>query len=194
MLLGILALLLGLITLLSVPVDLAFRVRRQTSFRTDLTVRWMFGLVEFPLKRRKPRGKPGKPKAQQRKKRGRAARLLPRLLGALQSAKFRHRLLRFCRDIIAALRLRNFGLRLRLGFDDPADTGVVWAFLAPLIAFLQAREAVNIDVGADFERETLEFDAGGKVRIIPAHLGSIALLFALSPVTLRTAWTQFARA
>ena len=42
MLLGILALLLSLITLLSVPVDLAFRVRRQTSFRGDLTVRWMF--------------------------------------------------------------------------------------------------------------------------------------------------------
>ena len=191
MLLGILALLLGLITLLSVPVDLAFRVRRQTSFRTELTVRWMFGLVEFPLKRRKPRGKPAKPKA---KKRGRAARLLPRLLGAVQSARFRRRLFRFCRDIIAALRLRDCGLRLRLGFDDPADTGVVWAFVAPLIAFLQAREAANVDVGADFERETLELDAGGKVRLIPAHLAWIFLVFALSPVTLRTAWTQFARA
>ena len=194
MLLGILALLLGLIALLSVPVDLAFRVRRQTSFRGDLTVRWMFGLVEFPLKRRKPRGKPAKPKGKKRKKRGRAARLLPRLLGALQSARFRRRLLRFCRDIIAALRLRDFGLRLRLGFDDPADTGVVWAFLAPLVALFEAREAASVDIGADFERETLEFDAGGEVRLIPAHLASIALLFALSPVTLRTAWTQFARA
>ena len=194
MLLGILALLLGLIALLSVPVDLAFRVRRQTSFRTDLTVRWMFGLVEFPLKRRKPREKPGKPRAKEGKKRGRAVRLLPRLLGAVQSARFRRRLFRFCRDIIAALRLRDFGLRLRLGFDDPADTGVVWAFLAPLIAFLQAREAANVDVGADFERETLDVDAEGKVRLIPAHLAWIALLFALSPVTLRTAWTQFARA
>ena len=191
MLLGILALLLGLITLLSVPVDLAFRVQRQTSFRTDLTVRWMFGLVEFPLKGRKPRGKPAKPKA---KKRSRAARLLPRLLGALRSAKFRHRLLRFCRDIIAALRLRDCGLRLRLGFDDPADTGVVWAFVGPLVALFEAREAANVDVGADFGRETLEVDAGGKVRLIPAHLAWIFLVLALSPVTLRTAWTQFARA
>ena len=191
MLLGILALLLGLITLLSVPVDLVFRVRRQTSFRTDLTVRWMFGLVEFPLKRRKPREKPAKPKA---KKRGRAARLLPRLLGALQSPKFRHRLLRFCRDIIAALRLRDFGLRLRLGFDDPADTGVVWAFVGPLVAFLQAREAANVDVGAAFERETLEVDAAGKVRIVPAQLVSIGVMFVFSPVTLRAAWTQLARA
>ena len=191
MLLGILALLLSLITLLSVPVDLAFRVRRQTSFRGDLTVRWMFGLVEFPLKRRKPRGKPAKPKG---KKRRRAARLLPRLLGALRSAKFRRRLLRFCRDIIAALRLRDCGLRLRLGFDDPADTGVVWAFVGPLVALLEAREAANVDVGADFERETLEVDAGGKVRLIPAHLAWIFLVFAFSPVTLRTAWTQFARA
>ena len=194
MFLGILALLLGLIALLSVPVDLAFRVRRQTSFRTDLTVRWMFGLVEFPLKGRKPRGKPAKPKAKKRKKRGRAARLLPRLLGALQSARFRRRLLRFCRDIIAALRLRDFGLRLRLGFDDPADTGIAWAFVGPLVAFLEAREAANVDVGADFGQETLEFDAGGKVRIVPAQLVSIGVAFTLSPITLRTAWTQFARA
>ncbi len=191
MFLGILALLLGLIALLSVPVDLAFRVRRQTSFRGDLTVRWMFGLVEFPLTGRKRREKPAKPKV---KKRGRAARLLPRLLGALRSAQFRRRLLRFCRDIIAALRLRDFGLRLRLGFDDPADTGIAWAFVGPLVAFLEAREAANVDVGADFERETLEFDAGGKVRIVPAQLVSIGLLFAVSPVTLRTAWTQFGRA
>ena len=87
MLLGILALLLSLITLLSVPVDLAFRVRRETSFRTELTVRWMFGLVEFPLKRRKPREKPAKPKAKKRKKRGRAAHLLPRLLGGTTKRK-----------------------------------------------------------------------------------------------------------
>ena len=194
MLLGILALLLSLITLLSVPVDLAFRVRRETSFRTELTVRWMFGLVEFPLKRRKPREKPAKPKAKKRKKRGRAAHLLPRLLGALRSAKFRRRLLRFCRDVIAALRLRDCGLRLRLGFDDPADTGVVWAFVGPLVALFEAREAANVDVGADFERETLEVEAGGKVRLIPAHLAWIVLVFAFSPVTLRTAWTQFARA
>ncbi len=190
MFLGILALLLSLIVLLSVPVDLAFRVRRQTSFRGDLTVRWMFGLVEFPLTGRKRREKPAKPKV---KKRGRAARLLPRLLGALQSAQFRRRLLRFCRDIIAALRLRDFGLRLRLGFDDPADTGIAWAFVGPLVAFLEAREAANVDVGADFERETLEFDAGGKVRIVPAQLVSIGMAFTLSPVTLRTAWTEFAR-
>ncbi len=190
MFLGILALLLSLIALLSVPVDLAFRVRRQTSFRGDLTVRWMFGLVEFPLTGRKRREKPAKPKV---KKRGRAARLLPRLLGALQSAQFRRRLLRFCRDIIAALRLRDFGLRLRLGFDDPADTGIAWAFVGPLVAFLEAREAANVDVGADFERETLEFDAGGKVRIVPAQLVSIGMAFTLSPVTLRTAWTEFAR-
>ena len=194
MLLGILALLLSLITLLSVPVDLAFRVRRETSFRTELTVRWMFGLVEFPLKRRKPREKPAKPKAKKRKKRGRAAHLLPRLLGALRSAQFRRRLLRFCRDVIAALRLRDCGLRLRLGFDDPADTGVVWAFVGPLVALFEAREAANVDVGADFERETLEVEAGGKVRLIPAHLAWIVLVFAFSPVTLRTAWTQFARA
>ena len=190
MLLGILALLLGLIALLSVPVDLAFRVRRQTSFRGDLTVRWMFGLVEFPLTGRKRREKPAKPKV---KKRGRAARLLPRLLGALRSAQFRRRLLRFCKDIIAALRLRDFGLRLRLGFDDPADTGIAWAFVGPLVAFLQTRQATNVDVGADFERETLEFDAGGKVRIVPAQLVSIGMAFTLSPVTLRTAWTEFAR-
>ncbi|MEE8176869.1 MAG: DUF2953 domain-containing protein [Acidobacteriota bacterium] len=102
--------------------------------------------------------------------------------------------MRFCRDIIAALRLRDFGLRLRLGFDDPADTGVVWAFVGPLVAFLQAREAANVDVGAAFERETLEVDAAGKVRIVPAQLVSIGVMFVFSPVTLRAAWTQLARA
>lgn len=187
------ALLLGLIALFSVPVDLVFRVRRESPLEANISVRWMFGLLRFrvrrPAKKRRPITKPEKPK-----KRARARRVMRLAAKALRTAAFRRRLLQFLIQILGAVRMRDFALRLRMGLDDPADTGFLWAFLGPLIAFIQARRNAKVDVAPHFAGETLEFDTRGDIRIIPAQMVWIAAAFALSPVTLSTAWAQRPRA
>ncbi len=190
--LWVVALLLGLMALLSVPVDLVFRVRRETSFRASLSVRWMFGLVGFPV-RRQPKKKPAKPKPEKPKKSGRGRRIALRVLGALRTADFRRRVLQFLKQFTAAVHLRNLALRLRVGFDDPADTGFFWAMFWPLIPLLQTGPSARLDVGPEFAGESLEVDGRGEIRIIPAQMIWIAATFALSPVTLRTAAAQRAR-
>ena len=191
--LWVVALLLGLMALFSVPIDLVFRVRRERSLRASLSVRWMFGLVAFPI-RRQPRKKPAKPKPEKPKKTGRGRRIALRVLEALRTPDFRRRALQFLKQVTAAVHLRNLALRLRVGFDDPADTGFFWAMFWPLIPLLPARPNVRLDVGPEFAGEAMEVDGQGEIRIIPAQMIWIAATFALSPVTLRTAGAQRARA
>ena len=193
MLLAVLVTVSVLTALLLAPVDLVFKIGRRDSIRADVSVRWMFGLVEFDPRAVRGRGRRIRRRALRRG--GMALRFSRALLSAARRrAAFRRRLLRFFRAAAAAVRPRDFHLRLRLGFDDPADTGMVWACLGPAIAVLGARAGPGLDVGADFERERLEFEVAGKLRIVPARLIAAAGAFALSPVTLRAMWTAWRRA
>ena len=55
--------LLGLVVLLAVPVDVAFRLERIEALEGQLTVRWMFGLVKVRLAVPRARRQPVEPKA-----------------------------------------------------------------------------------------------------------------------------------
>jgi hypothetical protein len=138
----------------------------------------MFGLVKFPVTGGERKSKPKtKPKAR------RSARpSVRRKWGALLQPDLHRQVTVFVKRVIAAIRLRDFSLRMRLGLDDPADTGLLWALLGTASAF------VPMDVAPDFTGETLEVDTQGNVRIVPVQLAWITARFALSPATVRAAW------
>ncbi len=89
------------------------------------------------------------------------------------------RLARFVRDALAALRPSDFWLRLRLGLDDPAETGMLWAAVGPLTAWTPAR----LDVAPVFPGPAFELTSRGCVRIIPAQVLGLVAGLALSPAT-----------
>jgi hypothetical protein len=153
----------------------------------------MFGLLRFPARRtqREPDGRSRRQKPKAKKK---ARTLLRRLLRAMRQGEFRRRLARLLRQLPAAIRLREFRLRMRLGLDDPAETGFLWAFLGPLLAFASRRPNAVLDVAPEFSGAALEVETHGKIRVIPAQLAWLALTFALSPATVRAVWGQWGRA
>lgn len=191
----------GAVALLSVPVELWFDVERNGSresslqsagseakqvWTSRLTVRWMFGLVKVPVAGG-PRKKRRKPKRERIPKKKRRAFPAAKLRVMLQ-ADFLQRVARWLGQTLRAIRWGEFRLRLRIGFDDPAETGYLWAVVGPVTALLPQRTLEALDLEPDFWEARFDLAARGRIRIFPAEVIGAALAFLLSPVTLRTLW------
>jgi hypothetical protein len=179
--------LLGLVLLLlAVPVGLEFRLAGLEPFTGEVGVRWLFGLVRlrFPV----PgvgQGTPG-PKAPRTRARPAPRSRRGHVLAALRQAEFRRRVYRLGGDLLRAVHLQRLRLLMRLGLGDPADTGRLWAVVGPLNAAAQARH-MEVRIEPEFVEPVLEFEADGRLRLIPLRFLVLVLGFALSPSTIR-AW------
>ncbi len=187
----------GAVALLSVPVELWFDVERDGSrgdagggetgqvWTSHVTVRWLFGLVEVPVtgrgeKRRRP---PRERKPKKKRKAFPAAKVR-----AMGRADFVKRVGRWLGRTVRAIRWGEFRLRLRIGFDDPSETGYLWAVVGPVTALLPRRATEAMDLEPDFWEARFDLAARGRVRVFPAEVIGVALVFLVSPVTLRTLW------
>jgi len=174
---------LTLLALLAVPVDVAFSARRRERLNTRLSVRWLWGRVPLPVPeggggspRRKRRNRHPKPGTPSRARRG---------LAMVRSEDFPRRVLRLFGDLARRVRVRRLELDLRLGLDDPADTGRLWGLIGPASAMLALPPPARIAITPEFAGSVLHLDAHGSVRIVPAALVAVMLAFLLSPITLR---------
>ena len=171
----LLALLAGLLALLAIPVDLEFSLQRRGGRQTGGgTLRWLFGAVRVPLH---PRAKRRPPKHKGRERGRSGAR---RVLSLLQTEGFGGRLLKLAQDLLRCIRVRNLSLDVRLGLDDPADTGRLWAVAGPLAAMLPLPPATRLTVVPDFATEVFEAEGQGRIRIVPIRCLAAILVFVLS--------------
>ncbi len=165
------------VLLLSVPVDVAFAVGAPGDRTARVRVGWLFGLIAKDISSRRKRPAPARdgvrPVWRWPKGRRRDAALFVAFLktkgvsGALVTAARRMR---------RGFRIRRLDAEVRLGFEDPADTGIAcaaaWAVLAPF----QLLAPVHIRLEPDFD---------GDVRVFPLLVAVGGLRFALSPAGLR---------
>ena len=94
--------------------------------------------------------------------------------------------LRFIKDIIRRIKIRNLYVHLTLGLADPADTGFLFAAVTPLITFVGVQKpTIDINIQPDFEQENLQGYAAGGVRVYPIQFIKPLLLFIFSLTTLR---------
>jgi hypothetical protein len=153
-------------------------------------VRWLFGLVRFriPVPRAgKPAPRPdAKPRAARARARPKARGRYRNVLAALGQAAFRRQAYRLIRDLVRAVHLHRLRLLMRLGMGDPADTGRLWAVLGPLNAVAQLRK-LELRIEPEFVDPVLEFQADGRLLLVPLRFLILAIAFALSPPTIR-AW------
>ncbi|MEZ5352288.1 MAG: hypothetical protein R2762_06590 [Bryobacteraceae bacterium] len=180
----LLGLLLAIVALLSIPLDLSFQLHWKGAPTASVQIRWLFGLVGFPVSR--SRRAPAKKRV--RRPKSRSSAFSP--LRALRDAPLRACLARFLRGITAAIRLRELSLHLRLGLCDPAETGLLWGAAAPILALLGSHPDVTLDVAPEFSGETLALETQGKIRIFPAQLAWIVAMLLLSPAMVRVIWTR----
>ena len=168
---------------LSVPLDLALRLDVHGRTRFSLKLVWLFGLVGKELGRRKKKGKLKKAKPEKAKEKKGGARKALKILrtkGLLRQLKI------LVTDVLSSLSIRQLRADFRIGLDNPADTGLLFALIGPSLIFLSPSVRRSISIKPSFEVEAvLEGYAQAAVRLRPIRLVIPLLKFVFSLPTLR---------
>jgi hypothetical protein len=185
----IIAILLTLLLVLAVPITVAFKVDRLKEIKGQVSFYWLFGLVRFrigfpsipkaePEHKRKPKKKTGKHKT------GGNAR---RVFALLKRSAFRQHGVRFVKDVLRAIHAHDLYLRLRIGLDDPADTGRLWALVGPIAGVAINLRSAEVRIEPEFLAPVFEVKSHGELRLIPLQFIALVTAFIVSPTTLH-AW------
>ena len=170
------------VLVLSVPIDLAFSVKKTDSFRSRARVSWLFGLVgkELTGEGKGPEG--AKKKAEQPKE---TKRRIPRFaLVFMKSGGLRRNLMKLLWRLLRAIKIREMNINVKVGLGDPADTGVLLALVNPVMFGLASSSPLNFNVEADFQEATFQGRGAGPIRIVPIRFVPPILMFLLSPSTI----------
>ena len=163
------------VLLLAIPVDLVFCIEKDVDFKPRIGLRWMFGLIKKDIS-----GKKEKPKKKEKRE-----KTIKPLLAMLGTRGFSQRLLRFIRDSFRLLSLHELKLNLRVGLDDPAETGLLFAAIEPAMVYIRPFSSLDAQVEPDFGQENLRGYCKGDVRAFPIQLVGPFILFAFSTTTIR---------
>jgi hypothetical protein len=183
---GLLAL---VVALLAVPVVLVFEAERQDTLKARWRVRWLFGAVDIrsPRARRTPPSsdrrdvaKPAPTPARTRRKRLRMAIAVVRTRGLLR------RVQQLASRLFRRVKLQAFDLHTVFGLDNPADTGLAYGFLAPLLVMAEAR-GLNIECRPMFLESGLRGTCNVTLHARPLSVVGALMAFLASPAVIRAA-------
>ena len=156
---------------LAVPIDVAAQLDFGARTRCSLRIGWLFGLVrlEKEIGTQKPIA-PKKPKEQRKKRvtRKPSVAVVRRGFGLLG-------------ELLHRVRVRHLDLDLSVGTDDPASTGELVGFAAPIVALANAQPQTRVSLRPDFAGSRLEGLGRGEICIVPICLVAPVFGFVLSP-------------
>jgi hypothetical protein len=137
-----------------IPLYMSFEMDTDRSPKFTMSLLWLFGLVSKELgKREKLKEKRGT--AERMPKRRKKGLQTKTILRILRTNGLLRRLRRLLTDLISCLKIKELGANFRIGFDDPADTGMLFALIGPAILFLNLASRHPIRVTPSFEDETV---------------------------------------
>ncbi len=175
-----------LIIVLCVPLNIALNTDIYGKPRLRMQISWFFGLVkkemttdrEEPVEKKETTPKKKEVVPQKRRAGWRKASTLFKIIrikGLLKNTKD------LIWDVLSSFGARNLVVDLDIGLGDPADTGLVFAFIGPVIPFLRFPFPHKINLRPSFRDElVLEGTARGKVRLLPVQLIPPLLKFGFS--------------
>jgi len=184
MLTGLLIVLLVVVALLSMPLELDFRVEWPDGARNEVVLVWAFGLVRA----RMPTGGSGKNSSPNKKSRDRNKRGRDKsgnVLAAVRQRPFRQRVYRFVKDLWRSIIKENMHVRARVGLGDPADTGQLWAIVGPVAGMLAGAKEASVVIEPDFVDAVFELDSSGRLQLVPLHVIAISMGLLFSPALWR---------
>jgi hypothetical protein len=151
---------------------------------------WFFGLVSKEITRGKKVPEEEKGVAKGKQKPGKRRIKARSIFQILRTRGLLKQLKRLLQDILKCLKIRDLKVNLRIGLDDPADTGLLLALIGPATFFLGSSRVHEIRVQPSFEDEAVfEGYLHGAVRLVPIQLTIPFLRFVFSLAAIRTAKT-----
>ncbi|MEW5756681.1 MAG: DUF2953 domain-containing protein [Pseudomonadota bacterium] len=189
----LLGLLIFLLLLLLLPFDVVFRLNSDGVPGVRVGITWGYGLVrkDFIKTEQKPVSKSEVTRQLQRESRKGIGKFQRKGTKSawifVRSPGMPGRLVRFARDMLRQIRVREMKLHLDLGLDDPADTGRLYGILSPMLILLQQVPRVDMRLQPDFTQAVFMVTGRGHIRVIPLAVLRVMLGFLLSP----TCWRAF---
>ena len=176
----------GLIILvLCVPLDVAFNLDMSGKPEFKLRLVWLFGLISKELSRenKKPEAKRKITKEKRKEKRRIWFRTTLRIL---RTKGLPRQLKDLVKDILGQLKIRELGVNLKLGLDNPADMGLLFALIGATTPFLRLPSQYQIRVQPSFYGEAVfEGYLQGVLRLWPITLFGSLLRFVFSLAAFR---------
>ena len=159
------------LSLLCVPIDLTVRldVRNGTTFR--MKVAWFHSLLTWQIgpTGRTTEAKREKPSAKRRSIFRRAD--IGTLYEILKTRGMVRQVVRFLNDVFRQLKFKSLDGDMRVGLGDPADTGLLFTLIGPVMPFLTPSSVRRIAVRPDFgDGAVCEGFIQGALRLQPIRL------------------------
>jgi hypothetical protein len=174
MLEGLLWTVLGLVgfgmAALAVPVNVVAQLDLGARIRFTLRISWLFGLVR--VRQEVGAQKPTAPEKPKERNANRSARI--------PSLTVIRRGFGLLGDLLGRVRIRRAELDLSFGTNDPAATGELAGFAAPIVALANALPRTRVTLTPDFTGPTFEGAGEGEIRVVPITLVPPMVGFALS--------------
>lgn len=182
MLLSLLIIVALLLLVLLIPINLQVHFVDKNMAQNHINVRWLFGLIcvritldKLPFTARKR-----VPEESAYPQTIRAVKKHLSSLSTVANSDAWTSVKKYGGKLWNAIQFRKMHLSLRLGLDDPADTGMLWGFVGPIAGYLSNHDDANICLVPVFTEETFEFRGRGYVQFIPLQVLSIILMFFIS--------------
>lgn len=176
-----------IVLVLCVPLDINLRVETDGRPKFRIKLAWLFGLVHKEVRRAKKAEVEEdvvEPKPRDRKGDTRLIFEVLRTRGLLR------RLGNLLRSILNRIKIREFGANLSIGLDDPVDTGLLFAFIAPANLLLSSSSRHKVVVQPSFAGDAIfEGCLYGVVRLQPVQLVPPVAGFVFSLPAARTVKT-----
>jgi len=164
--------------LLCIPVELILRANTAGKPKFNLKLVWFFGLFKSDLSQfgRKSRKKPADKLEKQATNWLQSIRVT---WDVLQVKGLLEQLRRFVVRTVRSIRIRELAANLKVDLENPADTGLLFAFIAPLNLVISYFLPYSINIEPSFTGESLVAGhANANIRLIPiqvaASLGGLA--------------------
>lgn len=177
-----------LITLvLCIPLELVFRTNIDERPKFSLRLTWLFGLVTGELRQTRKKSEEKRTNEYERKT-GDWIQRLRVTFELLQTKGLLNQLSCFIKRIIRRVKVREVAANLKVGLDNPADTGLLFAFIAPVNLAINYFFPYPVKIEPSFTGESLiTGNIYGTVRLWPIQLAATLIAFAFSLPTLRVA-------
>lgn len=176
----------GLITLaLCIPVDAVLSLDSSERPKFRLRLVWLFGLLSKELKGKREKAEKKESPAKEKPKKRRGVPF-PTLIKILRTKGLFKQTKGLLKSILSQLKLRELMVNLRLGLDDPADAGLLFAVIGSTEPFLKFPPRYEVKVEPFFSDEFFfEGYLKGALRVQPIKVTGAVLRFVCSRAMLR---------
>ena len=176
-----------IVALLAVPFVLTLDAQRLETFEANWRVRWLFGLVDARSTRhRRKRSPPARPGAMapgeksagDRRRGGGMGIAVVRTRGLLRRTG------RLVMTLFRQVRFEEICVHTMFGLEDPADTGMVYGFLTPVLAAARTRR-LDVDCRPMFTDTGWQGSVRATIRVRPLSVLAVIAVFLVSPPVIR---------